>query len=97
MTILRTEKPENKIEYTNEIVILGEEKPNNVVEERDSISISGIEKEELQTEYIDEFNNILRELLQNTIEINADLIPMECLESLTLTPEQALSLEKFFG
>ena len=38
MTILRTERPENKIEYTDEFELLRQEKPENEVEERDSIS-----------------------------------------------------------
>ena len=55
MTILKVEKPKNeKIEYTNDIQLLGKEKPENEVEERDSVIISGIEKEELQIEYINE-------------------------------------------
>ena len=46
MIILGKVKPQNEIEYTNEIIILGEEKPKKVneAEERDSIILSSIEK-----------------------------------------------------
>ena len=48
------QKPDNEINYTNSIEILGNEKPENVVEERDAIDIPAIEKAPNQVEYIDE-------------------------------------------
>lgn len=65
-------------------------------DENGKISVNKDNNIKIQSDYINEFNNILREMLQNKIDINANLIPVETLENLVLTPEQALSLEKFF-
>ena len=50
----------------------------------------------LQEAYIDNYNNTLQVMLDSEIEINASPLKIEALEDITLTPQQALSLEPFF-
>lgn len=50
----------------------------------------------LQESYIDNFNNTLQVMLESEIEINASPLKIDSLEDITLTPQQAMSLEPFF-
>lgn len=50
----------------------------------------------LQESYIDNFNNTLQVMLDSEIEINASPLKIDSLEDITLTPQQAMSLEPFF-
>ena len=50
----------------------------------------------LQESYIDNFNNTLQEMFESEIEINASPLKIDSLEDITLTPQQAMSLEPFF-
>ena len=51
---------------------------------------------QIQKEYIDIFNQEITIMLKNIVDINIEPIPAEVLANLSLTPEQALNLEKFF-
>ena len=42
-----------------------------------------------------ECNQKIQELLDTTIEVNADKIPMELLDMLSISPQQALYIENF--
>ena len=42
-----------------------------------------------------ECNQKIQELLDTTIEVNADKIPMELLDMLSISPQQALYIESF--
>ena len=50
----------------------------------------------IDSKYINTFNNEIRKMLNNEIEINAVPLTLNILENLTITPEQAFNLEKFF-
>jgi len=50
----------------------------------------------IDPKFINEFNNKIKEMLTNEIEINATQLPLNILENVTLTAEQVFSLEKFF-
>lgn len=51
---------------------------------------------QIQSDHINEFNQAMDEMLKSIIDINAEPVSIDILMNLTLTPEQAFSLEKFF-
>lgn len=48
------------------------------------------------TDKIDDFTNELSSLLETTVEINVDKLPMDKIDDFNITPQQMLTLEKFF-
>lgn len=46
---------------------------------------------------INEFNNEFSNLLATEVEINADKLPMDSMDSFDITPQQMLNIEMFFG
>lgn len=50
----------------------------------------------IQSQYIENYNNTLMTMLASQVEINASPLSLDTLEMITLTPQEALSLEKFF-
>lgn len=60
----------------------------NIIEDNGEVKID--------PEHVEDFNNEIREMLSNEVEINAVPLSLNTLENLTITPEQAFSLEKFF-
>ena len=45
---------------------------------------------------INEFNNEFSNLLATEVEINADKLPMDSMDSFDITPQQMLNIEMFF-
>ena len=45
---------------------------------------------------INEFNEEFSSLLETEVEINADMLPMDSIDSFDITPQQMLNIEKFF-
>ena len=45
---------------------------------------------------INEFNNEFSNLLTTEVEINADKLPMDSMDSFDITPQQMLNIEMFF-
>lgn len=50
----------------------------------------------IQSRFIEQYNNTLMSMLKSEIEINASPLSIDTLEMITLTPQEALNLEKFF-
>lgn len=45
---------------------------------------------------LDEINEEFNALLNNQLEINAELLPMDKIDDFNITPQEMLNLEKFF-
>lgn len=46
---------------------------------------------------IDEINEEFKALLETELEINADKLPIEAIDSFEITPQEILNIEKFFN
>jgi len=51
---------------------------------------------QIQPDRINEFNEEFSNLLNTTVEINADKLPIDKIDDFDLTPQQMLNLEMFF-
>lgn len=65
--------------------------------ENDDMEVDENNNVRIQAKYVDKYNTEINTILKNEIEINAEPISIDCLKTLTLTPQQALSLESFFN
>jgi len=51
---------------------------------------------EFENDKINEINSEFNSLLETELEINADKLPMDSIDEFELTPQEVISLEKFF-
>lgn len=51
---------------------------------------------QVEPDKINEFNEEFSSLLETEVEINAEKLPMDSLDSFDITPQQMISIEKFF-